>query len=238
MNTEPVPDGPAPMGAAARLAAGVCDVAASLLAAPGTSTPTLDLALGALTLGARRVDEFVLATSSRIQAVTDRAAAAPLVGTAVGNAVTRVRERRNTLATAGAAERVAGRVRLLDLVLTAVERVDVGTVVDAIDINEIITHLDLDAVIDRIDIQAVVEKVDIAAVVERIDVDDLISRTELGAIIAQSTSGVASTALDAVRSQTVGLDGFTNRIVNRTLRRRSVPEGPPLLVNPSPETPA
>lgn len=219
------------MGAAARIAAGVCDLAASVLASPGTATPVLDLTLGALTLGARRVDEFVLTASGRVQAIAERAGSVPLVGTAV----TSVRERRTAIAATGAAERVAGRTYLAALARTAVDRVDVGAVVDAIDINAILARIDLGAVLEHIDIQAVIEKVDIAEVVARVDVDDLIARTELGAIIAQSTSGVASQALDAVRSQTVGLDGFTDRIVNRALRRRSVPAGPPLLVDPPPE---
>ena len=57
------------------------------------------------------------------------------------------------------------------------------------------------------------------------------SRTELGSIIARSTTSVLTEGLDLVRSQGVGLDDFTNRWVNRILRRKGeLPAGPPLLV--------
>ena len=61
--------------------------------------------------------------------------------------------------------------------------------------------------------------VDINALVQRLDMDALVSNTELGSIIAQSTSGVASEALDVVRSQGVGMDNFIARLTNRVLRR-------------------
>ena len=56
--------------------------------------------------------------------------------------------------------------------------------------------------------------------------------TELGAIIAQSTSGVASEALDAVRRQGVSLDNILARVSNRLVGRNvdDLPAGPPLLV--------
>jgi hypothetical protein len=62
--------------------------------------------------------------------------------------------------------------------------------------------------------------------------DALVANTELGSIIAQSTSGVASEALDAVRSQGVGLDNFIGRLANRVMRRdpKELPAGPALLV--------
>lgn len=242
MGVDKPPDRPAPMGKAARLVAGVADVAAGILVPDGVSTPTLDLALGALTLGARRVDAAVLAAGARLRSIADTAAGVPVIG----SVVTSARERRIEVATTGASARVAGRGVLTGLLRTTVDRVDIGAVVDAVDLNAILGRIDLgalldsvdlDVVVERIDVQAVIEKVDIAAVVERIDIDDLIARTELGAIIAQSTSGVATQALDAVRSQTVGLDGFSNRIVDRVLRRRSAPEGPPLLVPTSPPQP-
>ena len=73
----------------------------------------------------------------------------------------------------------------------------------------------------------------VLSVVERVDIDQLMSETELGTIIAQSTSGVASQALDTVRSQGVGLDGFIAKWANRLTRRdpAELPAGPPLLVD-------
>ena len=65
-------------------------------------------------------------------------------------------------------------------------------------------------------------------IVQHIDFDTLVEQTDLGAIIAASSSGVAGEALDAVRSQTVGLDEFIARWIGR-LRRRPYtgPPGPP-----------
>ena len=75
--------------------------------------------------------------------------------------------------------------------------------------------------------------VDINALVQRIDTDALVANTELGSLVARSTSGVASEALDAVRSQGVGLDGLIMRVVNRALRRDldALPAGPRLLTD-------
>ncbi len=74
---------------------------------------------------------------------------------------------------------------------------------------------------------------DVNSIVQRVDIDSLMTETELGSIIAQSTSGVASQALDSVRSQGVGLDGFISRWANRLTRRdpAELPAGPPLLVD-------
>jgi hypothetical protein len=52
-----------------------------------------------------------------------------------------------------------------------------------------------------------------------IDLDALALHTDLGAMIARSSGGVASGALDAARSQAVGLDEWIARWVARLLRR-------------------
>ena len=80
----------------------------------------------------------------------------------------------------------------------------------------------------RLNITRVLDQVDLNDIVERIDIGALVEQTDLGAIIASSTSGVASDALDVVRSQTVGLDEFIARWIGR-LRRRPYtgPSGPP-----------
>ena len=69
---------------------------------------------------------------------------------------------------------------------------------------------------------------DLNDLVRRIDFDALVEQTDLGAVIAASSGGVASEALDVVRSQTVGLDEFIARWIGR-LRRRPYtgPPGPP-----------
>jgi hypothetical protein len=62
--------------------------------------------------------------------------------------------------------------------------------------------------------------------------DALVEQTDLGAVIARSSGGVASEALDAARSQAVGLDQFIDRWVQRALRRKqAAPVAPAALLD-------
>ena len=134
-----------------------------------------------------------------------------------------------------------------------VDRIDLNAVVEKVDINELLERVDIEAVLDRIDLNAVLDRVDperlvaridLNAVLARVDVDDLVkrididavvARTDLEGIIARSTSGVATQAVDAVRSSGVGLDGFVHRWVDRFLGRHGDrPVGPAALVSPKP----
>ena len=82
--------------------------------------------------------------------------------------------------------------------------------------------------LQRVDVGAVLERIDLNDVVGRIDMDALVEQTDLGAVIARSSGGVAAEALDAARSQTVGLDQFIDRWVQRLLRRKQPgPQMPP-----------
>jgi hypothetical protein len=114
-----------------------------------------------------------------------------------------------------------------------IERVDVERIVDRVDVERIVDRVDVGRIVDRVDVDRIVSRVDVNAIVQRVDIDSLMTETELGSIIAQSTSGVASQALDSVRSQGVGLDGFIARWANRLARRdpAELPAGPPLLVD-------
>jgi uncharacterized RDD family membrane protein YckC len=100
-----------------------------------------------------------------------------------------------------------------------VDRVDMDKVVDQVDLNRLLAKVDLDDVIARVDVNAVVDRVDINAIAQRVDIDALAMHTDIGAMIARSSGGVASDALDAVRSQAVGLDEWIARWVARLLRR-------------------
>jgi hypothetical protein len=88
--------------------------------------------------------------------------------------------------------------------------------------------VDINRVLDRVDLNRLLARVDFNEVVQHIDFDALIEETDLGTVIAACSSGAASDALDAVRSQTVGLDEFIARWAGR-LRRRPYtgPPGPP-----------
>jgi hypothetical protein len=99
-------------------------------------------------------------------------------------------------------------------------KTELNTVLDQVDVNALLARADLDAVVQRVDVGAVLDRVDVNEVVGRIDIDALVEKTDLGAVIAQSSGGLASDALDAVRSQAVGLDLLIDRWVNRLLRRK------------------
>jgi len=114
-----------------------------------------------------------------------------------------------------------------------VRLVDMNAVLERVDVDELLDRIDVNAVLDRVDIDRVLGRVDVQRLLERIDVDELVQRTELGSLVVRSTSGMASAALDAVRSQTVGLDTFVTRWADRLLRRPpdSRPRGPDRLVS-------
>ena len=112
-----------------------------------------------------------------------------------------------------------------------VAALDMNALLDRVDMNHVLNQVDIERVLDRIDLDRLVERMDLNSIVEHIDVDALVERTDLGAVIARSSSGVASNALDVVRSQTVGLDEFIARWIGRLRRRRysgppGLPDGP------------
>jgi hypothetical protein len=124
--------------------------------------------------------------------------------------------------------------RVVDLLVGALDvnqlaaRVDLNAVLAGVDIDAVLTKVDLNALLDQVDVNTVLARVDLKPLLERVDVNDLMSRidmdalvekTDLGAVIARSSGGMATDALDAVRSQAVGLDQFVDRWVQRLLRR-------------------
>ena len=115
--------------------------------------------------------------------------------------------------------------RAVELVVSAL---DVNALLDEVDLNAVLDQVDIERVLDRIDLDRLLARVDLNDIVKRIDIDALVEQTDLGSVIAASSSGVASEALDVVRSQTVGLDEFIARWIGR-LRRRPYtgPPGPP-----------
>ncbi len=116
--------------------------------------------------------------------------------------------------------------RAVELVVSAL---DMNKLLDQVDLNAVLDQVNINQVLDRIDLNQLVGQMDLNSLVGRIDIDALVEQTDIGAIIASSTSGVASDALDVVRSQTVGLDEFIARWIGR-LRRRPYtgPPGPPV----------
>jgi hypothetical protein len=127
------------------------------------------------------------------------------------------------------AQRVAERV--IDL---AIHALDINELVAQLDLNAVLERVDVQALLGRMDLNALLEQVDLNALIQRIDVEALVEQTDFGEIIAKQSSGIASGALDAVRSQTVSLDGAIDRGVWRLVRRNTPrPEAPPLLNGPA-----
>jgi hypothetical protein len=126
------------------------------------------------------------------------------------------------------AQRVAERV--IDLVIHAV---DINEIVAQVDLNAVLDQVDVARLLERVDLNTLLEQVDLNALIQRIDVESLVTHTDFGEIIARQTSGIASTTLDAVRGQAVGLDGVIDRGVWRLVRRNAPrPEAPALLRGP------
>jgi hypothetical protein len=136
--------------------------------------------------------------------------------------------------------------RVVDLLVGALDvnqlagRVDLNAVLARVDIDAVLEKLDLNALLDQMDVNAVLTRVDLKPLLDRVDVNDLVSRidldalaekTDLGAVIARSSGGMATEALDAIRTQAVGLDQFVDRWVQRLLRRRHpAPSAPSALL--------
>jgi hypothetical protein len=98
------------------------------------------------------------------------------------------------------------------------KQVDVNAPLKQVDLNALLKQVDLNELLEEVDVDAVLDRIDINDVVARIDMEKLVEQTDLGAIIARSTGGIATEALDTVRSRAVGLDQFIDRWVTRLLR--------------------
>lgn len=124
--------------------------------------------------------------------------------------------------------------RVVELVVAALDvnalldRVDVDALLDRADVNRLLDRTDVNRLLDRVDADRLMAGVDLNPILAGIDMDELLAQTDLGAVIAQSSGGVASNALDVVRSQTVGLDEFIARWIGRLRRRpQASPPGRP-----------
>ena len=108
---------------------------------------------------------------------------------------------------------------------------DLNALLKQVDLNALLKQVDLNEVLEQVDVDAVLDRVDINDVVARIDMERLVEQTDLGAIIARSTGGLATRALDTMRSGAVGLDRRIGRWVTRLLRRKEPgPLAPPALL--------
>jgi uncharacterized RDD family membrane protein YckC len=130
--------------------------------------------------------------------------------------------RKLTSPTDALAQRLAERV--VELVVSAL---DVNALLDRVDVDALLDRVDVDALLDRVDVDRLLARVDFDDLLARVDMDTVLAQTDLGVIIARSSGGVASNALDVVRSQAVGLDEFIARWAGRIRRRKYPgPSGP------------
>lgn len=121
--------------------------------------------------------------------------------------------------------------RLVPAVADAIiERLDLTRVVlEQVDLNRVVTSaldsLDLtQLVIERVDVDAIIERVDVDAIIDRVPLVPLanyvIEEIDLPQIIRESTGGVATDAVNAIRVQGIGADELVSRLADRVLLRR------------------
>ena len=141
--------------------------------------------------------------------------------------------------------------RVIDLVVEALDvnalitridlnvvlaRVDLNQVIDRVDLNQVIDRVDLNQVIDRVDMDKLVARVDINEVAGRLDIEALVKNTDLGALLANSSSTLATEAVDLGRSHAVSMDDTLARWVSRLRRNHTGRVGPPELLNAQEES--
>lgn len=101
----------------------------------------------------------------------------------------------------------------------------IDRVVAETDVDGVLGKIDLDAVVARVDLDAVVSRVDVAAVVDRLDVPVLVERVlddiDLGRIVRESSTGMATETVGAVRVRSAGADRAINGFVDRVILRRA-----------------
>jgi uncharacterized RDD family membrane protein YckC len=129
------------------------------------------------------------------------------------------------------------------------DKVDLQRVLERVDLNPVLSDVDLDALLARVDVQALLTRVDLDAVLLQVDLDALLARVDLNQlladvdlealvqrsgipeVVAESTSRMATSALDVGRRQIAAFDFWINHVVARLLRRPpgSYDEAPPAL---------
>lgn len=113
-----------------------------------------------------------------------------------------------------------------------VEQVDVDALITKVDVDALVQRVDVAALVDRVDVGALVNRVDVAALVDRVDVNGLVSRVDIpgvveqvriGNMVTQSATGVATTAIDAIRRRFDRLDDRIATVCDRILSRTPSP---------------
>lgn len=100
----------------------------------------------------------------------------------------------------------------------------VPAVVERIDVNALLARVDVDALVARIDVQRILDQVDVNELVGEIDMAavarEALEGIDIGDIIQESTAGIATDTMEAVRVQAMNADDLLARAVDRLLGRR------------------
>jgi hypothetical protein len=75
-------------------------------------------------------------------------------------------------------------------------------------------------VIAQLDFVRIVEQIPIDDIAAAIDIEAIVQRIDLGGVIRESTASLTMEGVDAVRTQSVTVDAWTSRVVDRILLRK------------------
>ncbi len=75
-------------------------------------------------------------------------------------------------------------------------------------------------VIAQLDFVRIVEQIPIDDIAGAIDVEAIVQRIDLGGVIRESTMGLTTEAVDAVRSEAIAIDGWVARVVDKVMQRK------------------
>lgn len=89
-----------------------------------------------------------------------------------------------------------------------INQVDFNEVLQRIDWDEVIDRIDIDRVLDRVDIDRLLNRINVERLIERVPIEVLVERSNIKRIVAQSTSGILSQALDAIRVRAAIYDHY------------------------------
>jgi len=140
-------------------------------------------------------------------------------GTPAAGAAARTLTGAGTRAVAEAAAAIAAAI-----VPAVVERIDVNALIGRVDVEAVVARVPVDEIVARIDLNRVLATVDVDELVGRVDIAavarEALEGIDIGEIVQESTAGIATDTMEAVRVQAMNADDLLARIVDRLLGRR------------------
>ena len=115
------------------------------------------------------------------------------------------------------------------IVPAVVERIDVNALIDEVDVEALVARVPVDEIVARIDLNRVLATVDVDELVGRVDIAavarEALEGIDIGEIVQESTAGIATDTMEAVRVQAMTADDLLARIVDRLLGRHGPRHG-------------